>query len=135
MLKKPFKNNLLLNQYQGLVNQINNLENDLKLLTDSELRDKSFKLQKQYAAEQNLNTLISQAFALTREASIRTLGLRHFDVQLPGSATFSMNSSGNISLFPQYSFNFFLLPSSFNFLTYFTLKNYGNGISKSKSFD
>ena len=84
MLKKPFKNNLLLNQYQGLVNQINNLENDLKLLTDSELRDKSFKLQKQYAAEQNLSGLISQAFALTREASIRTLGLRHFDVQLLG---------------------------------------------------
>ena len=84
MLKKPFKNNLLKNQYQGLVNQINNLENDLKLLTDSELRDKSFKLQKQYAAEQNLTELISQAFALTREASIRTLGLRHFDVQLLG---------------------------------------------------
>ena len=84
MLKKPFKNNLLLNQYQGLVNQINNLENDLKLLTDSELRDKSFKLQKQYATEQNLSGLINQAFALTREASIRTLGLRHFDVQLLG---------------------------------------------------
>ena len=84
MLKKPFKNNLLRNQYQGLVNQINAFESDLKLLTDSELRDKSFKLQKQYAAEQNLSALISQAFALTREASIRTLGLRHFDVQLLG---------------------------------------------------
>jgi preprotein translocase subunit SecA len=84
MLKKPFKNNLLRNQYQSLVNQINTLENDLRLLTDSELRDKSFKLQKQYATEQNLSVLISQAFALTREASIRTLGLRHFDVQLLG---------------------------------------------------
>lgn len=84
MLKKPFKNNLLRNQYQNLVNQINTLENDLKILTDSELRDKSFKLQKQYATEQNLSVLISQAFALTREASIRTLGLRHFDVQLLG---------------------------------------------------
>lgn len=84
MLKKPFKNNLLKNQYQRLVNQINTLESDLKILTDSELRDKSFKLQQQYSSEQNLNVLISEAFALTREASVRTLGLRHFDVQLLG---------------------------------------------------
>jgi len=84
MLKNLFTNNLLVNQYQSLINQINIIENDLKLLTDSELRAKSLKLKKQYEANENLDILISQSFALTREASFRTLGLRHFDVQLIG---------------------------------------------------
>jgi preprotein translocase subunit SecA len=84
MLKNPFKNNSLVNQYQSLINQINTLEGDLKILTDSELRAKSFQLKKRYESEQKLNPLIAESFALTREASLRTLGLRHFDVQLLG---------------------------------------------------
>jgi preprotein translocase subunit SecA len=84
MLKNPFNNNSLVNKYQSLINQINVLENDLKTLSDSELRAKSFKLKKQYEANQNLDPLIAESFALTREASLRTLGLRHFDVQLIG---------------------------------------------------
>jgi len=84
MLKNPFKSNSLVNQYQSLINQINTLENELKTLTDSELRAKSLKLRKRYESEQNLNSLIAESFALTREASYRTLGLRHFDVQLLG---------------------------------------------------
>ena len=73
-----------MNQYQGFISQINNLESELKTLTDSELRAKSLKLRKRYESEQNLNSLIAESFALTREASSRTLGLRHFDVQLLG---------------------------------------------------
>jgi preprotein translocase subunit SecA len=84
MLKIPFNNNSLLNKYQNLINQINTLENELKTLTDSELRVKSSKLKKQYKSTQNLNSIIAESFALTREASFRTLGLRHFDVQLIG---------------------------------------------------
>jgi preprotein translocase subunit SecA len=84
MLKNPFTNNSVLNKYQNLINQINILEDELKTLTDSELRAKSFKLKKQYETNQNLNSLIAESFALTREASVRTLGLRHFDVQLIG---------------------------------------------------
>jgi preprotein translocase subunit SecA len=84
MLKNPFKDNSLVNKYQKLINQINSLENNLKTLSDSELRAKSFHLQKQYEQTQNLNSLIAESFALTREASYRTLGLRHFDVQLIG---------------------------------------------------
>jgi preprotein translocase subunit SecA len=84
MIKNPFKRNSLKNQYQSLINQINVLESELKTLTDSELRAKSFKLQKQYQSDQNLNTIIAESFALAREASVRTLGLRHFDVQLLG---------------------------------------------------
>jgi preprotein translocase subunit SecA len=84
MLKNPFTNNSLVNKYQSFINQINTLEADLKELTDSELRAKSLKLKKQYDANQNLDALIPESFALTREASLRTLGLRHFDVQLIG---------------------------------------------------
>ena len=84
MLKNPFNKNSLVNKYQTLINQINILENDLKLLSDSELRAKSCKLKRQYEEFQNLDSLIAESFALTREASLRTLGLRHFDVQLIG---------------------------------------------------
>ena len=84
MLKNPFTKNSLINKYKNLINQINALEENLKELTDSELRAKSLKLKRQYDTDQNLNALVSQAFAITREASKRTLGLRHFDVQLIG---------------------------------------------------
>ena len=84
MLKNPFTKNSVLNKYRDLVNQINNFEPELKTLTDSELRAKSFRLKKQYESTNNLDVLIAESFALTREASVRTLGLRHFDVQLIG---------------------------------------------------
>lgn len=84
MLKNPFNTSSVINKYKGLVNQINLLEDKLKTLTDSELRAESLKLKKQYEATQNLDSLIAESFALTREASVRTLGLRHFDVQLIG---------------------------------------------------
>ena len=84
MLKNPFKTKSALNKYQNLVAQINTFEKKFEILTDSELRAKSFKLKKQYEANKDLNSLIAESFALTREASTRTLGLRHFDVQLLG---------------------------------------------------
>jgi preprotein translocase subunit SecA len=84
MLKNPFNSNSLLNKYQNLVSQINILEDKFGTLTDSELRAKSLTLKKQYETTENLDALITESFALTREASYRTLGLRHFDVQLIG---------------------------------------------------
>jgi preprotein translocase subunit SecA len=84
MLKNPFKNNSLLNKYQSLVSQINILEDKFERFSDSELRAKSLTLKKQYETTQNLTPLIAESFAITREASRRTLGLRHFDVQLIG---------------------------------------------------
>jgi len=84
MLKNPFSSNSLLNKYQSLVSQINILEDKFEKLTDSDLRAKSLTLKKQYETTQNLDPLIAESFALTREASRRTLGLRHFDVQLIG---------------------------------------------------
>lgn len=84
MRKILFKNNSSISKYQDLINQINILENDLKMITDNELRARSLKLKKKYQQNKNLNSLIADSFALTREASLRTLGLRHFDVQLIG---------------------------------------------------
>ena len=94
MLKNPFIKDSATNQYQAVINQINALENNLKTLTDTELRNKTFQLKKQYKEEKDLNALIAEAFAITREASFRTLGLRHFDVQLIGGLVLN---SGKIS--------------------------------------
>lgn len=94
MLKNPFIKDSVINQYQTLITQINALENSLKSLTDTELRNKTFQLKKQYQQEQDLDALIAQSFAITREASLRTLGLRHFDVQLLGGLVLN---SGKIS--------------------------------------
>ena len=84
MLKNPFKKTSIANEYQTLVNEINSLESNFKLLTDTEIRTKSIQLRKRYQTENDLNSITAEAFALTREASLRTLGLRHYDVQLLG---------------------------------------------------
>ena len=99
MVRLQFKNNRLFNkngnsilkQYQTLVNEINELEKTFNQLTDIEIRTQSFKLQNKYKETENLDALISRSFALTREASIRTLGLRHFDVQLIGGLILNSN--------------------------------------------
>lgn len=84
MRKNPLKKNRLSTDYKNLISQINLLENNLKLLNSSELRAKTQELKTRYQAGESLNSLIADSFALTREASIRTLGLKHFDVQLIG---------------------------------------------------
>ena len=91
MLSNQFKNNTFLQEYQSIINDINLLEDKVKILTDSDLRIESFKLQKEYQEHNNLDLLIKKSFALTREASKRTLGLRHFDVQLMGGLVLNEN--------------------------------------------
>ena len=94
MLKSLFTNNIRTDKYQSLINQINSLEDYLKTLTDVELRAKTFELKNKYQKERNLDSILAESFALVREASIRTLGLRHFDVQLMGGLTLN---SGRIA--------------------------------------
>ena len=91
MLKNPFKKQASIREYQTLITDINSLESDFGLLTDLEILTKSRQLQKQYKIEQNLDSLIVESFALTREVSKRTLGLRHFDVQLLGGLVLNNN--------------------------------------------
>jgi len=94
MLKNPFKQSSITNEYQILINEINSFEDKFKVLTDTEIRLKSMQLKKQYQNTLDLTTITAEAFALTREASIRTLGLRHFDVQLLGGLVLN---NGNIA--------------------------------------
>jgi len=84
MLKNLFNQNSIANKYKNLISQINALEETMQRLTDSELRAKTFELKNKYKIEQDLTPMIAESFAITREASFRTLGLRHFDVQLIG---------------------------------------------------
>jgi len=84
MQKNLLKTNSFINNYQSLINEINSFEDNFQILSDIELRSRTIKLQKQYRENSNLNSVLVESFALTREASFRTLGLRHFDVQLIG---------------------------------------------------
>ena len=87
MLKNIFSQTSVINKYKNLIGQINLLESNFNKLTDSELRAKTFELKKKYQIEQNLDSILVESFALVREASLRTLGLRQFDVQLIGGLT------------------------------------------------
>ena len=63
---------------------VNLLEEDFSHLSDEELRDETEELRSRYTAGESLDDLLPEAFSAVREASKRTLGLRHFDVQLMG---------------------------------------------------
>ena len=73
-----------LSNYSGLTNQINNYDADFKNLTDQELKNKTQELKMRLSSGATLDNISAEAFALVREASVRVLGLRHFDVQLIG---------------------------------------------------
>jgi len=64
--------------------QINNLEPSIHALGDAELKARTEELRQRHKNGDSLDSLLPEAFALVREASIRTLGLRHFDVQMIG---------------------------------------------------
>src|SRR5215471_4862596 len=81
------RNQRLLKRYGGLVAAANSLEPKLRTLSDEALRAKTFELKERYAADKDLDALLPEAFALVREASQRTLKMRHFDVQLIGGIT------------------------------------------------
>ena len=66
------------------VQEINRLEDGIACLTENEIKEKINQLIKRYQIEQNFDSILCESFALTREASKRTLGLRHFDTQLMG---------------------------------------------------
>ncbi len=78
------RNQRLVSQYNGLVKKINAFEPALQALSDADLAAKTVQFREQLAAGKTLDDLLPEAFAVVREASRRTLGLRHFDVQLIG---------------------------------------------------
>ena len=70
--------------FRNRVGEINYLEDEISQLSDEELREKTVEFRERYADGESLEDLLPEAFAVVREASVRTLGLRHFDVQLIG---------------------------------------------------
>ncbi|MCZ6547516.1 MAG: preprotein translocase subunit SecA, partial [Deltaproteobacteria bacterium] len=78
------KNERELKRIRPLVEQINALEPQCEKLTDAELRAKTDEFKKRLADGASLDDLIPEAFAAVREASKRTIKLRHFDVQMIG---------------------------------------------------
>ena len=87
----PMKLKNLKKKYTTVLHEIKEFGKSLNTLTNSEIKIANFNLQIQYFQTQILDNLISRSFALTREASLRTLGLRHYDVQLLGGLVLNNN--------------------------------------------
>ncbi|MBN3896100.1 MAG: preprotein translocase subunit SecA [Nostoc sp. NOS(2021)] len=73
-----------LKKYQPSVTEINLLEEEIKVLSDDELKGKTAEFKQRVAKGETLDDLLPEAYAVVREAGRRVLGLRHFDVQLLG---------------------------------------------------
>ena len=71
-------------ELQKIVDKINSLEENFINLSDEDLRSQTNKLKKKYKSFNSLDSVLEEAFALVREASKRSLGMRHFDVQMIG---------------------------------------------------
>ncbi|HCK76649.1 MAG TPA: preprotein translocase subunit SecA, partial [Gammaproteobacteria bacterium] len=78
------RNQRLLRKMSTLAEKINALEPLLEVLSDEELKAKTVEFRDRSAAGEGLEELLAEAFAVVREASRRTLKMRHFDVQLIG---------------------------------------------------
>ncbi|MDE3721009.1 preprotein translocase subunit SecA [Nocardiopsis sp. N85] len=76
----------ILRRLNKLKNEINSIEDEYVDLTDEELRDLTKEYKERYEDGDALDDLLPEAFATVREAAKRTLGQRHFDVQLMGGA-------------------------------------------------
>jgi preprotein translocase subunit SecA len=78
------RNQRLLRQFSKVVKKINAMEADLQALDDAALGAKTAEFRARYEAGETLDELLPEAFAVAREAAVRTMGLRPFDVQLIG---------------------------------------------------
>ena len=86
IFKKIFgsKNDRFLKSLRPIVAAINKLEPQMQALSDADFPVKIQELRERHAAGESLDALLPETFALVREASVRSLGMRHFDVQLVG---------------------------------------------------
>jgi preprotein translocase subunit SecA len=84
----------ILRKLKRIADQINSIEDDFVAMSDIELRSLTDEFRQRYADGETLDDLLPEAFATVREAAKRTLGQRHFDVQLMGGAALHM---GNIA--------------------------------------
>ena len=77
-------NRKIIDSLMPIVEQVADLEPQMQQLSDEDLRAKTAELKERHAAGESLDDLLPEAFALVREASVRTTGLRHYDVQIMG---------------------------------------------------
>ncbi len=86
ILKKIFGsvNDRVVKSYQPIIDQINSLEENIEQLTDVQLKEKTDEFKSRLQKGETLDQILPEAFAVVREASKRTLKMRHFDVQLMG---------------------------------------------------
>ena len=84
----------ILRKLKRLADQVNSIEEDFVALSDAELRALTDEFKERYADGETLDDLLPEAFATVREAAKRTLGQRHYDVQLMGGAALHL---GNIA--------------------------------------
>lgn len=86
IVKKLFgsRNDRLVKAKQKTVDKINSVEASVQGLSDVDLKEKTAEFRSRLADGETLESLIPDAFSVVREASIRTLGMRHFDVQMIG---------------------------------------------------
>jgi preprotein translocase subunit SecA len=84
----------ILRDLSKVVEKVNSFEGSISPLSDEALRAKTDEFKKRLAAGETLDDLLPEAFAVVREAAKRTLGQRHYDVQLMGGAALHM---GNIA--------------------------------------
>ena len=84
----------ILKRLKLLADQVNHLEDDMVGLSDAELRALTEEYKARYADGETLDDLLPEAFATVREAAKRTLGQRHYDVQIMGGAALHL---GNIA--------------------------------------
>ncbi|NJL60805.1 MAG: preprotein translocase subunit SecA [Methylacidiphilales bacterium] len=73
-----------LKKYQPYITEINLFEEEIKTLSDEELKGKTAEFKQRFAKGESLDDILPEAFATVREAGRRVLGLRHFDVQMLG---------------------------------------------------
>lgn len=93
LLTKIFgsRNDRLVRQYRKKCAAVNKLEPQMQKLTDEELQHKTVEFRERLAKGETLDNLLPEAFAVCREASVRVMGMRHFDVQLIGAMVLNDN--------------------------------------------
>ncbi len=84
----------ILKKLNGIATQVGALEESFSSLSDAELREETDRFRERIAAGETLDDILPEAFATVREAARRTLGQRHFDVQMMGGAALHL---GNIA--------------------------------------
>jgi preprotein translocase subunit SecA len=78
------RNDRIIKKLKQRVTQVNQFEPEMQALDDAQLQQKTVQLKQRFADGETLEQLLDEAFAVCREASVRALGMRHYDVQLIG---------------------------------------------------